>query len=470
MTERPSTRTLAAIAVALLLWASAFAGIRAGLVAYGPGELALLRFGTASLSLAIFAAISRMRLPAARDIPVIVGAGILGISIYHVSLNFGEMTVSAGAAALLISASPVFTALMSMVLLKERLSRWGWAGVLVSFAGVALITFGEGGHLAFEPGTLLILLAAVTTSAYFIVSKPMLKKYSAIEFTSYAIWAGTVPMLVFAPGLVGQVADAPLSATLAGVYIGLFPGAIAYVLWASALSKMPASLLATFLYFQPVNATVIAWFWLGEVPGILSLVGGAIALAGVGIVNTKGVPGGNSRVSTDDSVAVMKVEAQDDLLELARGLFVEYHGWLGGVVCSRTMTREIESLPAPYAGEGGSLFVAVDGSGKALGCIGIRPFEGSVCEVKRLYVRPGCRGLGVGRRLATEALSAARELSYTEARLTTLPGSMAGALAMYRSLGFVEVDPFYDHSHVDPDMEMLYMSLDLARFAEGSIQ
>ncbi len=76
----------------------------------------------------------------------------------------------------------------------------------------------------------------------------------------------------------------------------------------------------------------------------------------------------------------------------------------------------------------------------------------------------------MGRRLATEALSAARELSYTEARLTTLPGSMAGALAMYRSLGFVEVDPFYDHSHVDPDMEMLYMSLDLARFAEGSIQ
>ncbi|MDA3935703.1 MAG: GNAT family N-acetyltransferase [Actinomycetota bacterium] len=468
MTDRPTTRTLLTIAAALLLWASAFAGIRAGLVlpgsgtsGYGPGELALLRFGTASLVLAVYALASRMRLPDARDIPAIVGAGLLGISIYHVALNFGEMTVSAGAAALLISASPVFTALMSMVLLKERLSRWGWIGVLVSFAGVVLITLGEGGNLEIETGAILVLIASITTSTYFIVSKPLLRRYSALEFTSYAIWAGTVPMLVFAPGLVAQIPDASASATLAGVYLGVFPGATAYVLWSSALSKMPASLLSTFLYFQPVNATVIAWFWLGEVPGVLSIVGGAIALAGVVIVNTKGVPSRGPLASTDDSVAILPADTSDLTIESARDLFRDYHDWLGDVVCSRTMTQEIESLPEPYAGSGGRLLLAKDGSGAVMGCIGIRPLEGPACEIKRLYVRPEHRGSGVGRMLAIEALETARQLGYMEARLTTLPESMPGALATYRSIGFVEVDPFYDHSHVDPDTEMIFMSVDL---------
>ena len=69
----------------------------------------------------------------------------------------------------------------------------------------------------------------------------------------------------------------------------MFPAAVAYVLWSHALSRMPASVLATFIYFQPVNATVIAWIWLAEVPSSLAFIGGAISLIGVAIVNTKGV-------------------------------------------------------------------------------------------------------------------------------------------------------------------------------------
>ncbi len=208
---------------------------------------------------------------------------------YHVALNFGEVTVTAGAASLIISASPIFTALLSLAFLGERLSLWGWVGVVVSFLGVALISFGEGGHLAFEPATLLVLMAALATSLYFIVSKPALKKYSALEFTSYAVWAGTVPMLVFAPGLAEQVVHAAPSATWSVLYLGVFPGAAAYALWSYALARMPASVLSTFLYAQPVNAVIIAWFWLAEIPALLTVVGGLISLGGVAIVNLKGV-------------------------------------------------------------------------------------------------------------------------------------------------------------------------------------
>jgi drug/metabolite transporter (DMT)-like permease len=280
-----------------LLWASAFPGIRAGLApvagvpgpdGYGPAELALLRFGTASLVLAVYALATRMRLPAKEDLGRVVVAGLLGITIYHIALNFGERTVQSGAAALLISLSPVITALLSTRFLGERLAPWGWAGIAISFAGGIVVAFGEGEGLALDPGALLVLVATVSTSVYFLVSKPGLVKYSATEFTSYAIWAGTIPMLVFAPSLMSQVQQAPLAATVSGIYLGVFPGAIAYVLWGYGLSKMPASRLSVFLYLQPVNAALIAWVWLREVPGLVEVAGGMVSIVGVVLVNTLG--------------------------------------------------------------------------------------------------------------------------------------------------------------------------------------
>ncbi len=298
MTWKREPRTWLAIAGVLLLWASAFAGIRAGLRltpaglpgpdGFGPGELALLRFGTASLVLALYAVATRMRLPDLADLPQLGLAGFLGISVYHVALNFGEVTVNAGAASLLISAGPVFTALLSTLFLRERLTRIGWTGILVAFAGVTLIALSGGKGLRFTPGALLILLAAGVAAIYATLSKPFLRRYDPIAFTCYSIWAGTLPLLLFLPGLLRQLPVAAPPATFAVIYLGLFPGAIAYVLWNHALARMPASLLSSFLYLSPVLASLIAWLWLGELPALLTIVGGAIAIVGVILVQTRG--------------------------------------------------------------------------------------------------------------------------------------------------------------------------------------
>lgn len=282
------TRTLTALAITLLFWASAFAAIRAGLAAYEPGHLALLRFLVASAALAVYALVTRMPLPRRVDLPRIALLGFIGITLYHLALNYGEETVTAGAASMLIAAAPAITALLATRFLGERLRLLGWLGIGISFAGVALIALGEGDGVRFDPGALLILFSALATSVYFVFQKPMYKRYTSFQFTAYSIWAGTLFMLVLLPGLPQAIERAPPGATLAVIYLGIFPAALAYMTWTYALSRAPASITTSFLYLSPVLATFIAWLWLGEMPTGLSVIGGVAALAGVIVVNRWG--------------------------------------------------------------------------------------------------------------------------------------------------------------------------------------
>jgi len=285
---RFTTRTISALVFALVLWASAFAGIRAGLRGYAPANLAVFRFLVASGVLAIYAAITHFRRPRSQDIPGLILSGAIGISFYNLALNYGETQVTAGAASLLISSTPIWTALAARFTLHEKLSGAAWAGIGLSFAGVALIASGEGEGIRLSPKALIILAAAVTSAVYMILQKHYLSRYSALEFTAYSIWSGTLLMLPFSHGLLQAWRMAPWPATSSVVYLGIFPGALAYVAWAYVLSHGAAGKTTTLLYITPVLAIGIAWTWLGELPKLISLVGGAIALAGVLIVNTMG--------------------------------------------------------------------------------------------------------------------------------------------------------------------------------------
>lgn len=286
--KAPTPRALLALGVSLVLWASAFAGIRAGLRGYSPAEVALLRYATASIVLAAYAAITRMRLPQRRDLPGLALIGLLGFTAYNILLNYGELTVAAGAASLLVASMPIWSSLLARFFLGDRLRPLGWLGILVSFAGVSLIAAGESGGLHFNLHAFLILVAAIVSSIYTIAQKQYLVRYGALEFSAYTIWFGTLFMIPFAWRLPATLQHAPLAATLACVYMGIFPAAIAYVAYGYYLARATASRAVSYLYVIPVLAIVIAWLWLGELPRGLSLLGGAISLAGVAVVQLWG--------------------------------------------------------------------------------------------------------------------------------------------------------------------------------------
>lgn len=289
---RIDTRTVIALGITILLWASSFAAVRASLQAFTPGHIALFRFLIASVLLAVFTLITRIKLPKLKDIPVIFLLGFLGIAAFHTAQNYGQVTVTAGSAAMIISAVPIFTAMLATIFLRERLKLWGWLGIIISFLGVSLIALGEREGVKFDPGVITLLLAAIAAATYFVLQKPYFIRYSALQLVTYLIWAGTLFLLVFTPGLIEELTNAPIEATVATIYLGIFPSAVAYVTWSYALSRAPASIVASFLYLQPVFAVIIAWIWLNEIPVLISIIGGVITILGVFLVNKYGLSSG----------------------------------------------------------------------------------------------------------------------------------------------------------------------------------
>ena len=138
---------------------------------------------------------------------------------------------------------------------------------------------------------------------------------------------------------------------------------------------------------------------------------------------------------------VIQVQSAPDLQHV-RELFAEYVEWLGINLCFQNYDKELAELPGDYAPPEGRLLIAYAGE-EVAGCVALRSLGDGVCEMKRLYVRPAFRGERLGWKLVELVLEEARKIGYERIRLDTLPGKMDRAIAMYRVLGFKDIEPYY---------------------------
>jgi putative acetyltransferase len=152
---------------------------------------------------------------------------------------------------------------------------------------------------------------------------------------------------------------------------------------------------------------------------------------------------------------LIQVKSDEEIQETRR-LIEEYAAWLGVDLCFQNFDQELAELPGDYVPPSGRLFLAVEND-QVAGCVAIRKIAADMCEMKRLYVRPAFRGHGLGRTLTEKIIEAAREIGYARMRLDTLPRRMAPAIAMYRSLGFKTIEPYYDN----PIEGVVFLELEL---------
>ena len=273
-----------AAGITVVLWASAFVGIRAAGDELGPGPLTLARVGVAALVLGAFVAVRGDALPPRRDVPRLVFCGVLWLGAYNVLLNAAEQRIDAGTAAMLISVGPVILAALAGVLLGEGYPRSLVLGCGIALCGavvIGLATSGDDGSGGL--GAALCIAAAAAYAGGVIAQKPLLERTSALQITFLACAAGAAACLPFAPALVREAGDASAGALLWTLYLGVVPTAIGFTTWAFALKRTSAGRLGATTYAVPPIAILLGWILLGETPPTLALAGGLLCLAGVAV-------------------------------------------------------------------------------------------------------------------------------------------------------------------------------------------
>ncbi|MBV9365653.1 MAG: EamA family transporter [Solirubrobacterales bacterium] len=287
--SRDRAVSIAAVAVTVALWASAFVAIRYADRELSPGALALGRLLVGSLALGLPVLLRRESLPGRRELPGLMVCGLLWFGVYNVSLNAAENRIDAGTAAMLVNVGPILIAIFAGLILREGFPSRLFAGCLVSFAGAVIIGLATSQHgLQESLGAVLCLVAAFAYAGGVVAQKPVLRTASPLSVTWLACTIGALSCLPYAGALGRQLGHAGTSTIVWTIYLGVAPTAIGFVTWAYALARTTAGRMGSTTYLVPPLALLFGWTFLGEVPPLLVLPGGALCLAGVAVARTGG--------------------------------------------------------------------------------------------------------------------------------------------------------------------------------------
>ena len=272
---------VAAGGVTLVMWASAFVVIRHVAHDVSPGALGSGRLLVAALVVLPLVLRKGWVRPTPREWTLLAVGGVGWFGIYNLTLNAGERHVDAGTAAMIIQIGPVLVALLAVPLFGERLHGWLLGGMLVGFAGVAVIARGSSTEAgASVLGVVLVVVAAAMYAVGVLTQKVLLRRIPSVQVVFVSFLMGAVTCLPFSGDLPAIVADGGAELWWI-VYLGVLPTAVAFTTWAYALTHTDAGALSLTTFLEPLIATLNAWLTIEEVPPTLTFIGGALAIVGV---------------------------------------------------------------------------------------------------------------------------------------------------------------------------------------------
>ncbi|MHC3002064.1 DMT family transporter [Gordonia sp. GN26] len=306
MTSRPSSPSLLGVSlpalaalITVVLWASAFVGIRALGDSFSPGAMAFLRLLAAVVPLTVIVLVVRLRrrsaadgrplvpvFPRGRALMLVIAYGVAWFAGYTILLNWAEQHLDAGTAALLVNLAPILVAVAAGLFFGEGFPRHLVIGMTIAFAGVVLIATGGSATADAHAdwlGVLLGIAAAVLYASGVLIQKSALRSVDALTATWLGALAGLVATLPFAPAAVSELAHADASAIVAVIYLGVGPTAIAFSTWAYALARTDAGAMAATTLVVPAIVILMSWALLDELPTGVGIIGGVLCIGGVAI-------------------------------------------------------------------------------------------------------------------------------------------------------------------------------------------
>lgn len=276
----------------VVLWAIGYVLTKIALEHFSALSVSFLRFGVASVVMAVICLVTKMKLPAKRDLPWFAAAGIIGFFLYMIAFNIGTSHVTAATSSVIIASVPVFTALLAAIIFKEKLKTYQWIAIAVEFTGILILTL-YGAVFSANVGALWLLFGALFLSSYNLLQRKLTRTYSALQATTYSIFFGTLFLLIFSPSAISELKTTPIIPLISILFMGVFGSAIAYITWSKAFEKAEqTSQVSNYMFFTPFITGILGFLMIGEVPDPSTWIGGAFIIIGAIIFSRPQKAGG----------------------------------------------------------------------------------------------------------------------------------------------------------------------------------
>ncbi len=286
-------KTYLALVLITMLWGNSFIAIKHAVQFLTPMELTILRFIPAAVAFAaLLLSVQRTCFWAMvrKDWLILILLGMIGFVGYNIALMTGQRRIAAGTASLIVpSLNPVLTFVLSIIFLKERPTLKKAAGLILASIGLYIIVcYASGERIDFNylRYVFVTMLAPLCFATYTILGKPLVTRYPPLQVTGGATMAAAISLLFLVDGdLIAKLPTLPATVWLSIAFLSFLCTDFAFVVWLGALQKMEASRIGSFTYLVPLFGVSFSQVILGEPITLALVIGGAILLGGVYIIN-----------------------------------------------------------------------------------------------------------------------------------------------------------------------------------------
>lgn len=260
------------------LWSSAYVFTKVALLYFSFSSLAFLRCAVASACLGLILFLKRKSFPRASSFPYFFISGAAGFAMYTLAFNKGTESLNPTTSCIIISTSPIITAIFAQIFFREKLTYFKWIAIGVAFCGILIMTLYDG-SVSVSYGIFWMLTAATLISIYNILQRSLSRKFEPLIITAYSFFAGTILLTPFSHEAFVQIIKASFPQFCLVIFLGMLPSAIAYLFWAKALSLSPdTSNVSNYMFLTPFLALLLEYVVTGTVPGLATFIGGGVIM------------------------------------------------------------------------------------------------------------------------------------------------------------------------------------------------